>query len=198
MAAAVALTPAIRQSVSDGAKSIWRAAAGTALADHSPGHRQAAVVIALLATVQLGWLVVSVVAQPPKPIPYAAVLEQPQFRGKSFLASTYEGAVWYSTRGWAYMTPANPPPEAPLSTRFRHFADWRDARYGRPEFYLCDNTRYSYISPGTAMEDAAIGKMSCTQCTCRDVAAELARRGHETIVDRDDFSITRFRWRPAE
>jgi hypothetical protein len=198
IAAAVALVPAIHRAARDAAESIWSAATSAALASYSPSDRQAVLVISLLAAVQLGWLGVSVVAQPPKAIPYAAVLEQPQFRGKSFLASTYEGVVWYSTKGWAYMTPANPPPEGPLSTRFRHFADWRDAKYGRPDFYLCDNTRYSYVPPGTAMEDAAIGKISCTQCTCRDVAAELAGRGHETVVDRDDFSITRFRWGPAE
>ena len=198
VAAAIAIVPAIHRAARDAAKSIWSAATSTALAGYSPSDRQTFLVISLLAAVQLGWLGVSVIAQPPKPIPYAAVLEQPQFRGKSFLASTYEGTVWNSTRGWAYMTPANPPPDGPLSSRFRHFADWQDAKYGRPNFYLCDNTRYSYVPPGTAMENAALGKMSCTQCTCRDVAAELARRGHETVVDRADFSITRFRWELAE
>ncbi len=198
VAAATALIPTIRQAARDVVKSVWSAATRTALVDYSPGDRQAVLVISLLAAVQLGWLGVSVLAQPPKPIPYAAVLEQPQFRGKSFLASAYEGIVWNSTRGWAYMTPANPPPEGPLSPRFRHFADWRDAKYDRPDFYLCDNTRYSYVPPGTAMENAAMGKMACTQCTCRDVSAALASRGHETVIDRDDFSITRFRWGPAE
>jgi hypothetical protein len=198
VAAGIALVPAIHRAASDAIKNVWSAATSTAFAGYSPGCRQTVPVISLLAAMQLGWLGVSVIAQPPKPIPYAAVLEDPQFRGKSFLASTYEGMVWYSTQGWAYMTPANPPPEGPLSTRFRHFADWRNAKYGRPDFYLCDNTRYSYVPPGTAMENAAMGKMACIQCTCRDVAAELATRGHETVVDRADFSVTRFRWQPAE
>lgn len=163
-----------------------------------PEDRRAVTALAMLAVAQSGWLLLSLGVQPPRPIPYAAVLEQPEFRGKSFLATAYEGLIWYSTRGWSYMPAANPPPPGPISVRFRHFADWKnEAKYSRPDYYLCDNTRFTYISPNMSIEGEPVAKMSCEKCTCRDVAAELTSRGHQTVIDRDDFAIVRFNW-PAK
>ncbi len=199
VAAVVALlltiAPGLRAWLRASIERSLRGFAGRVSMPQTPGDRFAAAALVALASVQIGWLVVSIATQPPRPIPYAAVLEQPEFRGKSFLATTYEGVVWYSTRGWAYMPAANPPPAGPIGVRFRHFADWRDdAKYDRPDYYLCDNTRFAFIPPGTSIEDAPRADMSCQKCTCRDVAATLASRGHQTVIDRDDFSIVRFRW----
>jgi hypothetical protein len=151
----------------------------------------------LLVASQAGWLTVSAITHPPKPIPYAKVLEQPQYRGHSFLTTSEGAIVWYSTRGWTYLSPSNPPPPGPLSPRFRHFADWRnDAKYGVPEFFLCDNTGYGYVRAGTQVDSDVPAELSCegATCTCHDVARDLARRGHVVEADHDNFAIIRFRW----
>jgi hypothetical protein len=152
-------------------------------------------VVALgLAVSQVGWFVLSVAAHPPRPIAYAALLEGPDYRGKGVLTTSYEAIAWYSTRGWAYMSPTNPPRLDPISSRFRHLADWRnEEKYSRPDFFLCDNTPFSFVPPAKAV-DAAPVEMACRRCTCRDVAAVLRQSGHEVVVDRDDFSIVKFRW----
>jgi hypothetical protein len=119
---------------------------------------------------------------------------QPEYRGKSFLTTSYEGIVWNSTRGWAYMTQTNPPQLHPISSRFRHLADWKnEAKYSRPDYFLCDNGLLSSVRPGNA-QDGASPPMACRNCTCKDVAAFLRSEGHEVVVDRDDFSIVRFNW----
>ena len=87
-----------------------------------------------------------------------------------------------------------PPRLDPISSRFRHLADWRnEEKYGRPDFFLCDNTPFSFVPPGKAI-DASPVSMACRRCTCRDVASFLRQSGHDVIVDRDDFSIVKFNW----
>jgi len=143
---------------------------------------------------QVGWFVLSVAAHPPKPIAYAALLAGSDYRGKGILTTSYEAIAWYSTGGWAYMSPTNPPRLDPISSRFRHLADWRnEEKYDRPDFFLCDNTPFSFVPPGKSIEAAPV-PMSCRRCTCRDVASFLRQSGHDVIVDRDDFSIVRFSW----
>jgi hypothetical protein len=162
---------------------------------HGAQRRAVALVAGVLVIGQVGWFALSALSHPPRPIPYTSVLEGPQFRGKSFLTTSYEAVAWSATGGWAYMTPANPPPPGRISPRFRHFADWKDeTKYARPDFYLCDNTRFAYVRPGTSMERAPLEDMRCTACTCRDVAAALAARGHEIVVDGDDYSIVKLNW----
>jgi hypothetical protein len=160
----------------------------------SPAWRCVSIVTLGVAFSQVGWFVLSVAANPPKPIAYAAVLAGPDYRDKGILTTSYEGIAWYSTRGWAYMSPTNPPRLDPVSSRFRHLADWRnEEKYGRPDFFLCDNTPFSYVPPGKAI-DATPVPMACNRCTCRDVASVLRQSGHEVVVDRDDFSIVKFNW----
>ncbi len=192
---AAALTPALSARLSamlsDLISGLWKGPA----ARQSPQWRAVATVIAVLAIGQVAWFALSALSHPPQPIPYARALEAPQFRGKSFLTTSYEAIAWSATGGWAYMTPANPPPPGRISTRFRHFADWQnEAKYAHPDFYLCDNTRFAYVRPGTSVENAPLQKMSCRACTCRDVAAALAARGHEIVVDGDDYAIVKFNW----
>jgi hypothetical protein len=153
---------------------------------------QMAIMVSCVA--QGGWFLSSVAAHPPKPIPYAALLAQPEYRGKSFLTTSYDGIVWNSTGGWAYMSPSNPPRLAPISSRFRHFADWRnEAKYSHPDYFLCDNTSFSFVPPDAAVDGVAAGP-SCRDCTCKDVDALLRAEGHEVVVDRSDFSIVKMRW----
>lgn len=161
------------------------------------GAAQMVAAVGLVLVVAQGlWLGVAAATQPPEPIPYARELEKPAYRGRSFATTAYEGLVWYSTRGWAYMPPANPPDPGPIGPRFRHFADWRnEAKYGRPEFFLCDNTGTAYIRPGMRADSDRPADLVCKgPCTCRDVVAQLAARGHKVEVDRDDYAIVRFRW----
>jgi hypothetical protein len=159
-----------------------------------PAVRCVNVVALGVAFCQVGWFVVSVAANPPKPIAYAALLTGAEYRGKGILTTSYEGIAWYSTRGWAYMSPSNPPKLDPVSSRFRHLADWRnEEKYGRPDFFLCDNTPFSFVTPGKAIEATPV-PMTCRRCTCRDVASFLRQSGHEVVVDRDDFSIVKFSW----
>ena len=192
----LALLPRLRTALGNALSRSLAAVGGLELQVTDQGARAAAGLAALLIAAQAGWFILSIIAQPPRPIPYAQVLERPEFRGKSFLSTSYEAIVWYSTGGWAYMTPANPPPEGPLSGRFRHFADWRDeAKYGRPDFYLCDNSRYAYVRPGMSIEGQPVGKMACTTCYLpRRYSRARSARGHEAVVDGDDFSIVKFRW----
>jgi len=160
----------------------------------SPALRCVSIVALGVALSQVGWFVLSVAAHPPKPIAYAGLLAGPDYRGKGILTTSYEGIAWYSTRGWTYMSPTNPPRLDPISSRFRHLADWRsEEKYSRPDFFLCDNTPFSFVPPGKAV-DAAPVPMACVRCTCRDVASSLQQSGHEVIVDRDDFSIVKFNW----
>ncbi len=188
---AIALTPGLSAHLTEKVGSLWEGGASR----QSPQWRALALVIGVVAIGQIGWFALSALSHPPNPIPYARVLEGPQFQGKSFLTTSYEAIAWDATGGWAYMTPANPPPPGRISTRFRHFADWKDeAKYAHPDFYLCDNTRFSYVRPGTSVENAPLEPMSCSACTCRDVAAALAARGHEIVVDGDDYSIVKFNW----
>ncbi len=159
-----------------------------------PAWRCVSIVALGVAVSQVGWFVLSVAAHPPKPIAYAALLAGPEYRDKGILTTSYEAITWYSTRGWAYMSPTNPPRLDPISSRFRHLADWRnEEKYGRPDFFLCDNTPFSFVPPGKAI-DAAPVPMTCRRCTCRDVASFLRQSGHDVVVDRDDFSIVKFNW----
>ena len=161
---------------------------------NSPASQCVQVAVACLALGQISWFMLSVAAHPPRPIPYALLLAQPEYRGKSFLTTSYEGIVWNSTRGWAYMTPTNPPQLHPISSRFRHLADWKnEAKYGRPDYFLCDNGLLSSMRPGNSV-DGAPASMTCRNCTCKDVAAFLRGAGHDVVVDRDDFSIVKFKW----
>lgn len=156
------------------------------------------ILLALAAVGQVGWFGLSVAGRPPQPIPYAEILKSEHYRGKGFLTSSYEAFTWEATRGWAYMAPGNPPKLSPISPRFRHFADWTNERkYGRPDYYLCDNTGFSYVRPGTEWERGSSEPLTCRICTCRDVAAALAQKGHVVEVDQDSFAIIRFNW-PAE
>ncbi len=185
------LSARFSEKLSDLASPLWKGEASR----QNPQWRAVALVAAVLLIGQVGWFALSALSHPPQPIPYAKILEGPQFRGKSFLTTSYEAIVWDATGGWAYMTPANPPPPGQISTRFRHFADWKDeAKYAHPDFYLCDNTRFAYVRPGTSVEHAPLQAMSCSACTCRDVAAALAARGHAIVVDGDDYSIVKFNW----
>jgi hypothetical protein len=159
-----------------------------------PALRCVKMVVLGVAVSQVGWFVLSVAANPPKPIAYAALLAGPEYRGKGILTTSYEAIAWYSTGGWAYMSPTNPPRFDPISSRFRHLADWRnEEKYSRPDFFLCDNTPFSFVPPGKAIEATPV-PMTCQRCTCRDVASYLRQSGHEVVVDRDDFSIVKFSW----
>lgn len=154
--------------------------------------------LALAGAGQAGWFALSVAGRPPQPIPYAEILKSERYRGKGFLTSSYEAFTWEATRGWAYMASGNPPKLAPISPRFRHFADWADERkYGRPDYFLCDNTGFSYVRPGMEWEKAGAEPLTCQVCTCTDVAAALAQKGHAVEVAQDDFAIIKFNW-PAE
>src|SRR5262249_16126660 len=159
-----------------------------------PAARCVQVTLATVLLGQIGWFALSIAGHPPRPIAYAAVLEQPEFRGRSFLTTSYEALAWYSTRGWAYMSPTNPPKLNPISSRFRHFADWRnDVKYNHPDYFLCDNGPFTFVPPNAVINDAPAG-LSCTRCTCKNVAAILRAAGHDVVMDRDDFSIVKFNW----
>ena len=104
-------------------------------------------------------------ARPPMAPPYAVALADPQFRGASFFTSSYDGLAWYYTRGWTTMVTANPPDPNTNVRRYRHFADWRnEAKYSRPQYFLCDRSRYFGWSLPT------IPREYCPQtgtCDCR-------------------------------
>lgn len=193
-AAVLAAWPGIAQSLWTG----LRTASGLGRGEgrgHGAAQMVSAVAVALVVA-QIFWLGIAAGAQPPQPIPYAHELEKPAYRGRSFATTSYEGLVWYSTRGWAYMPPANPPDPGPIGPRFRHFGDWRNnAKYGRPEFFLCDNTGTAYVRPGMRADSTQPADLVCKgSCTCRDVVAQLAARGHKVEVDHPDYAIVRFRW----
>lgn len=161
-------------------------------------QRAVAFVAAFFAICQAAWFALSVAANPPTQLAYAKVLEEPQYRGKIFATSSFEGMTWYHTQGSAYMAPTNPPPPGPISPRFRHFADWKNERkYGRPDYFLCDNTGLSFVRPGTSIELMEKPPTTCVQCTCRDSSAALKAQGHTVVVDKPDFSIVRFNWDAA-
>lgn len=158
----------------------------------------AALVLLAAGAGQLAWFVTSVRHSPPGPVPYASLLERPEYRGKSFLASSYEAIAWHATRGWTYMSPTNPPRLDPIDARFRHFADWADAKYDRPDYYLCDATRFSFTPPGTSHTTAPAPAMSCAgTCTCLDVVRHLAASGHSAEHAQAEYAIIRFVWAPS-
>lgn len=155
------------------------------------------ILLALANIGQVGWFALSVVGRPPQPVPYADILKSEKYRGRSFLTTSYEALVWEATRGWTYMPAGNPPKLDPISSRFRHLADRKnEAKYGRPDYFLCDNTGFSYVRPGTEWEKGASEPLACKgqACTCRDVAASLAEKGHTVETVQDDFAIVRFNW----
>ena len=159
-----------------------------------PAAQCVMVVVVGLLLGQVGWFVLSVVEHPPQRIAYAALLAQPEYRGKSFVTTSYEGIAWNSTRGWTYMSPDNPPRLNPISARFRHLADWKnEAKYGHPDYFLCDNGPFSFAPPGTTM-DSGTAERTCRNCTCKDVAANLKAAGHAVVVDHSDFAIVKFNW----
>jgi hypothetical protein len=160
----------------------------------SPASQCVRIALAVLALGQVGWFILSVAGHPPMPIAYAALLAQPEYRGKSFLTTSYDGIVWYSTRGWTYMSPTNPPQLNPIGSRLRHLADWRDeAKYSHPDYFLCDNGPFSFVHPDEVRNDAT-GELICRNCTCKEVAAKLRAAGHDTVIDRSDFAIVKFNW----
>lgn len=167
-------------------------AAATSIAVSAP-----LILLALAAIGQGGWFALSVAARLPQPIPYADVLKSEKYRGKSFLTTSYEALVWEATHGWTYMPAGNPPKLDPISSRFRHLADWKnEAKYSRPDYFLCDNTGYSYVRPGTEWEKGASEPLVCAgrACTCQDVARVLQEKGHHIDKETEDYAIIKFNW----
>jgi len=157
------------------------------------GRRAGQLLAVGLVSVQTIWLLLSIVSRLPGPIPYAHVLQTEPYKGRTFLTTGYDALVWYSTKAWAYMPEKNPPDLQSISLRYRHFADWANARkYGRPVYFLCDNTGFAYIrvSPALNGKDASCGE----RCTCHDVAKWLERNGNSIEIDRPDYAIIKLHW----
>lgn len=131
---------------------------------------------------------------PPLPPPYHAFLSQEQFRGKSALATTYDAVVWYSTKGWAYISTSNPPQLDTSQRRFRHLADWNyDPKYLRPDLVVCDNSPYhSWTRPAFPGQEQ--GCLTPGKCDCRDVAAFFMKRGHRPLISNSEFSVIEMRY----
>jgi hypothetical protein len=120
------------------------------------------------------------IADPPNGPPYAVLLKQPQYQGASFLTSTYDGVVWSYTHGWTYMADENPPRPDARYIRFRHFADWtNDSKYERPQYFLCDNTKFGWWKP--------VGD-------CRDVAQAMAARGDSVIASYVPYALVKLNY----
>jgi len=129
---------------------------------------------------------------PPLGPPFASALRQPEFHGKLFVANVYDGLVWYFTRGTSLITTVVPPDRG-STERFRHLRDGDDeAKYAHPDYFLCDNDPYFAF-----VRVARIGGKQCqmpSQCTCRDVMAEMTREGDTPVAVGPDFVIMRYRY----
>lgn len=146
--------------------------------------------VALFA-LEIGWTALSVVRFPPAAPPYAAILRESQYQGRSFLVWTSDAVVWLYTRGWTYTADANPPDLTKPNLRWRHFADWQnEAKYSHPDFFLCDNGQYRW----DVIHSREMICRIADHCDCMDVASFMAKQGHKIEVATPDYSIIRFSW----
>ena len=131
---------------------------------------------------------------PPLSPPYHEFLSQEQFRGKSVLATTYDAVVWYSTKGWAYISTSNPPQLDSSQRRFRHLADWNyDPKYLRPDLVVCDNSPYhSWTRPAFPGREQSC--LTPRKCDCRDVAAFFMKQGHRPLISNPEYSVIEMRY----
>ena len=85
------------------------------------------------------------------------------------------------------------PPDRGSTERFRHLRDGDDeAKYAHPEFFLCDNDPYFAFE-----RVARVGGKLCqmpSQCTCRDVMAEMTKEGDTPVVVGPDFVIMKYHY----
>jgi hypothetical protein len=128
--------------------------------------------LAALAALHLGDSYRLYRALPPLGPSYAAALKQPEFHGKLFVANTYDGLVWYFTRGTSMITTIVPPDLKTSTERFRNLRDGdNSAKYSRPDYFLCDNHRY-FSFQRMADLDGRLCQMP-DECSCRDVMAAI-------------------------
>ncbi len=125
---------------------------------------------------------------PPSAPPYAKILAEPRFRGATFLTTGYYGLTWYYTRGWSNMSESgNPPRSLGYNVNLLHMADWRNrAKYGKPQYFLCDVSQYGGGPPSFATPKPCIIP---DRCDCRDVANRFAEKGHTIVHSEPLFSI---------
>lgn len=122
----------------------------------------------------------------PTPPPYLEMLSRPEYAYEPFVTTSFYGQTWYFTRGWTYMVPN--PPEEPFVDywKLRHMRDWRNVgKYGRPHYFLCDNTRLKGYAVALPSPDSCPGRL----CNCVDVASYMRDRGYVPIIIRPDFAI---------
>ncbi|MGQ0676399.1 MAG: hypothetical protein ACT4N4_10005 [Rhodospirillales bacterium] len=208
LAAGYALAAGLGPSHLKGAAAAIRArlAAGEArlggVPDARCGRLGAALVAAMFALL-VGWSAVVGVRFPPEKPPYGDLLSRPPYQGASFLTWTSSDLVWRFTRGWAYTPETIPPDFSKPNLRWRFFADWRDdAKYSRPQFFLCDQTRFRWeairgpedTSGPRTIPEAGLQCKVPGRCTCEDVAAAMAKQGHKADIATPSYAIIRFVW----
>ena len=131
-------------------------------------------------------------ALPPRGPSYASTLRKAEFHGKFFVANTYDGLVWYFTRGPSMITTVVPP-DRESTERFRHFRDGDDeAKYSHPEYFLCDNDPYfSFQRVGRI--NGELCQMP-TECTCLDIMRIMVKEGNTPVVVGPDFVIMKYNY----
>ena len=131
-------------------------------------------------------------ALPPRGPSYASALRKPEFHGKFFVANTYDGLVWYFTRGPSMITTLVPP-DRESTERFRHFRDGDDeAKYSHPEYFLCDNDPYfSFQRVGRI--NGELCQMP-TECTCLNIMRIMVKEGNTPVVVGPDFVIIKYNY----
>ena len=87
---------------------------------------------------------------------------------------------------------ANPPQRRFRDNiNLRHFADWKNYdKYAKPDFYLCDNSRFRAY-PVSLPEPARC--IIPNACDCRDVAAYMERLGYPTVFASEAYAISDLR-----
>lgn len=158
--------------------------------------RAAAVLMALglglVIGVQLIWYADDYRDRPAQNYDYAVVLENPPFRGHSFVTNNDEAAVWAFTRKWAYST-GSELPIVPVKSAHTLFADQKlTDRYDYPEYFLCDyDLQFIALVNRIAVPSARPGTFFPS---CRAVAKYMAASGIGDLVkDGQDFAIIRLR-----
>ena len=127
---------------------------------------------------------------PPRGPSYAAVLREPRFHGKLFVANTYDALVWYFTRGTSLITTLVPP-NRESTERYRHLRDGADqAKYSHPDYFLCDNDPYfSFQREG--MINGDLCEMPA-HCRCTDFARIMSKAGNPPVAEGPDYAIMKY------
>jgi hypothetical protein len=145
-------------------------------------------IVMILCLYQISHLILRYNASPPETIPYSAILKSDLLKHKRFESNIYDGIIWYYTRAPASIASSHP------IISYREGDKVYSQAISMPEYYLCDDSRISFINSGGFINKEPYSGFAIEfdRKNCTYVANFLEKRGYKTIIKTPRYSINKF------